>query len=67
LDDMRCSAIIVRNKGFFVWAKTYTECINRLDRVSKNREPFLKGKVQSTVDLLALTSSGKLLIILKVF
>ena len=30
LDEMFCSAVIVRNKGFIVWAKTWTECINRL-------------------------------------
>jgi hypothetical protein len=29
LDDLPYCAVIVKNKGFFVWAKTWTECINR--------------------------------------
>ena len=29
LDDAAWSAAVVKNKGFFVWAKTWIQCMNR--------------------------------------
>ena len=29
LDDVAWSAAVVKNKGFFVWGKTWIQCMNR--------------------------------------
>ena len=47
LDEMFCSAVIVRNKGFIVWAKTWTECINRLVLFSVLWNMVVMDKIRS--------------------